>query len=28
MVFTGADVTLDNLGVDNFLVWIPPLVET
>ena len=28
MVFTGADVTLNNLGVDNFLVWIPPLVET
>lgn len=28
LVFTGADVTLDNLGVDNFLVWIPPLVET
>lgn len=28
MVFTGADVTLDNLGIDNFLVWIPPLVET
>ncbi|MNF58298.1 hypothetical protein D3C84_398500 [compost metagenome] len=27
MVFTGKDVTLDNLGVDNFLVWIPPLVE-
>ena len=28
MVFTGSDVTLDNLGVDNNLVWIPPLVET
>lgn len=28
MVFTGKDVTLDNLGIDNFLVWIPPLVET
>lgn len=28
MVFTGADVTLDNLGIDNWLVWIPPLVET
>lgn len=28
LVFTGADVTLNNLGVDNFLVWIPPLVET
>lgn len=27
MVFTGSDVTLDNLGVDNFLVWVPPLVE-
>lgn len=27
MVFTGADVTLDNLGIDNNLVWIPPLVE-
>lgn len=27
LVFTGKDVTLDNLGVDNFLVWIPPLVE-
>ncbi len=22
-VFTGLDVTLDNLGVDNQLVWIP-----
>lgn len=28
MVFTGANVTLDNLGIDNFLVWIPPLVDT
>ncbi|KAB0489687.1 phage baseplate plug family protein [Pseudomonas vancouverensis] len=28
MVFTGADVTLDNLGVENFLVWIPPTVDT
>lgn len=28
MVFTGDDVTLDNLGVSNFLVWVPPLVET
>lgn len=28
MVFTGAEVTLDNLGIDNHLVWIPPLVET
>lgn len=28
MVFTGSNVTLDNLGVDNFLVWIPPLVAT
>lgn len=28
LVFTGADVTLDNLGIDNWLVWIPPLVET
>ncbi|WP_432783731.1 hypothetical protein QZH45_09730 [Pseudomonas corrugata] len=27
MVFTGADVTLDNLGIENFLVWVPPLVE-
>lgn len=27
MVFTGNDVTLDNLGVENFLVWVPPLVE-
>lgn len=27
MVFTGKDVTLDNLGIDNFLVWIPPPVE-
>lgn len=27
LVFTGKDVTLDNLGVDNFLVWIPPTVE-
>ncbi|MEK2607690.1 hypothetical protein WLF18_01030 [Pseudomonas shirazensis] len=27
MVFTGADVTLDNLGVDNSLVWVPPVVE-
>lgn len=27
MVFTGKDVTLDNLGVDNSLVWIPPVVE-
>lgn len=28
MVFTGSNVTLDNLGVDNFLVWIPPSVDT
>lgn len=28
LVFTGAAVTLDNLGIDNVLVWIPPLVET
>lgn len=28
MVFTGSNVTLDNLGIDNFLVWIPPLVDT
>lgn len=28
MVFTGADVTLDNLGIDNYLVWVPPVVET
>ncbi|PMX22773.1 MULTISPECIES: hypothetical protein [unclassified Pseudomonas] len=27
LVFTGKDVTLDNLGIDNFLVWIPPMVE-
>ncbi|WJV25922.1 MULTISPECIES: phage baseplate plug family protein [Pseudomonas] len=27
MVFTGSDVTLDNLGIDNNLVWIPPVVE-
>jgi len=27
MVFTGKDVTLDNLGVDNWLVWVPPVVE-
>ncbi|MDB1108069.1 phage baseplate plug family protein [Pseudomonas extremaustralis] len=27
MVFTGKDVTLNNLGIDNFLVWIPPVVE-
>ncbi|WKL65463.1 hypothetical protein Q1Z72_19440 [Pseudomonas qingdaonensis] len=27
MVFTGKDVTLDNLGVENFLVWVPPLVD-
>ena len=27
LVFAGKDVTLDNLGVDNFLVWIPPVVE-
>ena len=27
LVFTGKDATLDNLGVDNFLVWIPPVVE-
>lgn len=26
LVFTGGDVTLDNLGIDNYLVWIPPLV--
>lgn len=28
MVFTGSNVTLDNLGIDNFLVWVPPLVDT
>lgn len=28
LVFTGADVTLNNLGIDNFLAWIPPLVAT
>jgi hypothetical protein len=28
MVFTGSDVTLGNLGVDNNLVWVPPLVDT
>lgn len=27
LVFTGKDVILDNLGIDNFLVWIPPVVE-
>lgn len=27
LVFTGKDVTLNNLGIDNFLVWIPPVVE-
>lgn len=27
LVFTGKDVTLGNLGIDNFLVWIPPVVE-
>lgn len=27
LVFTGKDVTLDNLGIDNFLIWIPPVVE-
>lgn len=27
MVFTGSDATLDNLGVENFLVWVPPLVD-
>ncbi|MBP5100261.1 phage baseplate plug family protein [Pseudomonas protegens] len=27
LVFTGKDVTLENLGIDNFLVWIPPVVE-
>lgn len=27
MVFTGKDVTLGNLGIDNSLVWIPPLEE-
>ncbi len=27
MVFTGSNVTLDNLGIDNFLVWVPPLVD-
>lgn len=28
LVFTGRDVTLDNLGIDNFLVWIPPETES
>lgn len=28
LVFTGSDVTLDNLGIDNYLVWVPPLVST
>jgi len=28
LVFTGRNVTMDNLGIDNFLVWVPPLVET
>lgn len=27
LVFTGKDVTLDNLGIDNSLIWIPPMVE-
>lgn len=27
LVFVGADVTLDNLGVSNFLVWVPPVVD-
>ncbi|MFG0827906.1 phage baseplate plug protein [Pseudomonas sp. CJQ_7] len=27
LVFTGKDVTLDNLGIENSLVWIPPLEE-
>lgn len=27
MVFTGSDATLNNLGIENFLVWIPPPIE-
>lgn len=27
LVFTGAEVTLDNLGIENFLVWVPPVTE-
>lgn len=27
MVFTGNDATLNNLGIENFLVWIPPPIE-
>ncbi len=27
LVFVGSDVTLDNLGVSNFLVWVAPEVE-
>ena len=27
LVFVGADVTLDNLGIANFLVWVPPVVD-
>ncbi|MHA6160966.1 phage baseplate plug family protein [Pseudomonas sichuanensis] len=27
LVFTGAEVTLDNLGIENFLVWVPPVIE-
>lgn len=27
IVFTGNDVTLNNLGIENFLVWIPPPIE-
>lgn len=27
LVFVGSEVTLDNLGVDNSLVWIAPAVD-
>lgn len=27
MVFAGNDATLNNLGIENFLVWIPPPIE-
>lgn len=27
IVFTGKDTTLNNLGIENFLVWIPPPLE-
>lgn len=27
LFFTGAECTLDNLGIENFLVWVPPETE-